>query len=484
MTPPMKKITSLLSLLLLSASLHAADPVIDWKRAAELYQREQRGDKLSAEESAYLFEARRQRTPASQRPPAQASVAVATAAVAAVSAPATGFDWPQWRGPARDDLSKETGLLKEWPADGPKKLWSFTNAGLGYAAFAVVGDRAYTLGTRDGSEVLIALDASKGTEAWVAKLGTVLGNKWGDGPRGTPTVDGDRIYALGGDGSLVALQLKDGKELWRTTMASLGGKTPGWGYTESVLVDGAQVLVTPGGPQGTMAALDKMSGKVLWQTKDLTEGAHYSSIVPAVINGQPQYVQRTMTTVFGVSPKDGAVLWKQAYPGKTAVIPTPIVKGNQVYVTAGYGVGSMSFTIEPGNQVKMVFDETAGTNRVMKNHHGGVILLGDHLYGYSDGVGWTCQDFKTGALVWSEKGKLNKGAIAYADGHFYLLEEGSGTVVLIEASPKGYNEKSRFKLDPQTTIRSPDGRIWTHPVIANGRLYLRDQDLIHCYALK
>ena len=403
--------------------------------------------------------------------------------VLAVTPVASG-DWPQWRGPARDDLSTETGLLKQWPADGPKKLWSFTNAGQGYSGFSVVGGKLFTLGTRDGGEVVICLDAAKGTELWVAKLGPILDNKWGDGPRGTPTVDGDRVYALGGDGTLVALQLKDGKELWRTTMADLGGKRPGWGYTESVLVDGPQVVCTPGGGKGAVAALDKLTGKVLWQAKDFTDGAQYSSIVPATINGQPQYVQRSMESIVGLSPKDGALLWKQAYPGKTAVIPTPIVKGNQIYVTAGYGIGSLSFTVDASHKITPLFDETSGTNKVMKNHHGGVILLGDHIYGYSDGLGWTCQDFKTGAEVWSEKKALGKGAISYADGMFYLLEESSGNVVLIEASPKGWSEKSRFKLDPQTAIRSPQGRIWTHPVIANGRLYLRDQDLIFCYAVK
>ncbi len=477
----MKKL--LLSILLTGPLLHAADPVIDWQKATQLYQREQKGEPLTAEEKADLYEARRQRTPAAQRPPAQVTAAI-TPIASASPASGSAFDWPQWRGPARDDLSKETGLLKQWPADGPKKLWSFTNAGQGYAGFAVVGGKAFTMGTRDGSEVLICLDAAKGNELWVAKLGNILGNKWGDGPRGTPCVDGDKVYALGGDGTLIAAQVKDGKELWRTTMSSLGGKTPGWGYTESVLVDGKQVVCTPGGSQGAVAALDKTNGQVIWQSKDWPDGAQYSSIVPAVINGQPQYVQRTMENIAGIDPKNGAVLWKQAYPGKTAVIPTPIVKGNQIYVTAGYGVGSMSFTIEPGNQVKMLWDETAGTNKVMKNHHGGVILLGDHIYGHSDGVGWACQDLKTGAEVWSEKKAVGKGAISYADGRFYLLDEGKGDVVLIEASSKGYSEKGRFKLDPQTAIRSPQGRIWTHPVIANGRLYLRDQDLIHCYAVK
>lgn len=388
-------------------------------------------------------------------------------------------DWPQWRGPGRDDVSKETGLLKEWPAGGPKQLWVYKNAGAGYAGYSVVGGKLFTMGTRDGGEVLLALDAATGKDLWIAKLGDVLKNRWGDGPRGTPTVDGDRVYALGGDGTLICAKLADGKEVWRRTMKDLGGERPNWGYTESVLVDGKQVVCTPGGSQGAIAALDKMTGAPLWQSKEFMDGAQYASIIPATINGEKQYVQLTMQSVVGVSAKDGKQMWKHPFPGKTAVIPTPIVKDNHVYVTAGYGVGCMLLKIEPGNMVTVVYE-----NKVMKNHHGGVVLVGDHLYGHSDGVGWVCQEFKSGEQVWAEKGKLGKGAIAYADGMLYCIAEDGGDVALLEASPKGWNEKGRFKLEPQTTIRSPSGRIWTHPVIANGRLYLRDQDLIHCYAVK
>lgn len=394
------------------------------------------------------------------------------------------MDWPQWRGPKRDDISPETGLLKEWPEGGPKRLWLYEKAGNGYSGPAIVGSNFVTLGTRDGKEVLLCLDAVKGEEKWALPISDILDNKWGVGPRSTPTVDGDHIYAMAGPGVLTCAQLADGKILWQKKMSDLGGKIPGWGYTESPLVDGDKVVCTPGGSQGAIAALDKKTGQLLWQSKDFTDGAQYSSIVPAIINGQPQYVQRTMQSIVGISPKDGALLWKQAYPGKTAVIPTPIVHDNRVYVAAGYGVGSMSFIVNPDNTLEMVFDETSSTGKVMKNHHGGIILLDDHLYGYSDGLGWTCQDWKTGAVVWSEKAKLGKGAIGYADGHFYLLDEGSGTVALIDASPAGYHEDGRFKLDPQTTIRSPQGHIWTHPVIVNGRLYLRDQDLIYCYSVK
>ncbi|HEX5219559.1 MAG TPA: PQQ-binding-like beta-propeller repeat protein [Verrucomicrobiae bacterium] len=388
-------------------------------------------------------------------------------------------DWPQWRGPDRTDVSKETGLLKSWPEGGPKRVWLFENAGSAYSGPAIVKGKLYTLGTRDGSEVLLVLDANTGKELWTAKLGSILQNGWGDGPRGTPTVDGDRIYALSGRGDLVCFSATDGKVLWQTNMTDLGGKVPGWGYCESVLVDGNQVVCTPGGSKGTIAAFDKVTGKQNWQSTEFTDGAHYSSIMAAQINGAPQYVQLVEKNFVGISPKDGKVLWKAAFPkGRVAVIPTPIIKGNNVYVTAGYGAGCKMVAISPQNVVTTVYE-----NAVMKNHHGGVILVGDHVYGHSDGYAWVCQDFKTGAEVWAHR-DFKKGAVGYADGMLYCLEEGSGTLALVEASPKGWTEKGRFKLDPQSKIRSPQGRIWTHPVICDGKLYLRDQDLIYCYDVK
>ncbi len=397
--------------------------------------------------------------------------------VTLASAPA--LDWAQFRGPDGSDVSKETGLLKQWPEGGPKQVWLYKDAGSGYSGFSVVAGKLFTMGTRDGNEILLALDAATGKELWAAVLGKILTNNWGDGPRGTPTVDGGRVYALGGQGALVCANAADGKVIWTVSMKDLGGKTPGWGYTESVVIDGAQVVCTPGGASGTIAALDKMTGKALWQSKEITDGAQYSSIVAASINGEKQYVQLTMQTYFGVSAKDGAVKWRLPFPGKTAVIPTPIVRDNLVFVNAGYGVGCQLAEVKAGNEAAVVYE-----NKTMKNHHGGVLLLGENLYGYSDGIGWLCMDFKTGNQVWAERSKLGKGAATCADGMLYLLDEGSGTVVLIKASPKGWAEHGRFKLDPQTTIRNPQGRIWTHPVISGGKLYLRDQDLIFCFDVK
>jgi len=390
---------------------------------------------------------------------------------------AGSFDWPQWRGPNRMDVSKETDLIESWPAEGPKRLWLFENAGNGYSGPAIAAGKLFTLGTRDGDEILLVLDANTGKEIWTAKIGSMLKNNWGDGPRGTPTVDGDRVYALSGGGNLVCASVADGKVLWRQSMKDLGGKTPGWGYTESPLIDGDQVVCTPGGPNGALAAFDKKTGKRLWQSAEFTDNAQYASIVPVDLNGVRQYIQLTQPSLVGIAAKDGKVMWKSPWHGKTAVIPTPIYRDGHVYITSGYGAGCKLVKISSDNQPTDVY-----SNKVMKNHHGGVVLVGDHLYGHAD-AGWTCQDFKTGEEVWNHRG-FGKGAITCADGMLYCLEEGSGTVALVEASPKGWKEHGRFKLDPQSKIRSSQGRIWTHPVISNGKLYLRDQDLIHCYDVR
>jgi len=396
------------------------------------------------------------------------------------STQAAAFDWPQWRGPDRTDVSKETGLLKEWPATGPKRLWLYEQAGLGYAGFSLADGKLYTMGARAQTEYLIALDAATGKELWTSEIGPMMGNDRGDGPRGTPTVDGDRVYALGGKGALICAAAKDGRQLWKAAMSDFGGKLPNWGYAESPLVDGTKVICTPGESQGAIVALDKLTGKLIWQSKEFTDGAQYTSPIVAEVNKTRQYIQLTMQHVVGISPADGKVLWQSPWPGKTAVIPTPIYHDGQVYVTSGYGVGRKLVKIGSDNAVSDGYE-----NKVMKNHHGGVILVGDHVYGHSDGSGWICQNFKTGEEVWNDnKEKLGKGAIAYADGMFYCLEETSGTVVLIEATTAGWKEHGRFKLDPQTKQRSPKGKVWTHPVISNGRLYLRDQELVFCYDVK
>ncbi len=387
-------------------------------------------------------------------------------------------DWPQWRGADRSDIAKETGLLKQWPADGPKLVWMNKDVGLGYSGYAIVGGKLFTMGLRGDTELLIAVDVKSGKELWATPVGPILKNGWGDGPRGTPTVDGDLVFAMSGTGTLVAAKAADGKEGWKATMRDFGGGIPGWGYCESVLVDEGKVICTPGGKQGTLLALDRATGKKLWQTADWTDGAQYASPIVAVHNGVRQYIQLTQQHVAGVSAKDGKVVWKSIWSGKTAVIPTAIYKDGHVYIASGYGVGCKLVKLGADGTTENVWENTN-----MVNHHGGVILVGDKLYGFSDKGGWTCQDFKTGDVVWSAK-NLGKGAIHCADGMFYCLEENSGTVALIEVSDKGWNEKGRFKLTPQTEQRNPKGKVWTHPVVSDGKLYLRDQELLFCFDVK
>lgn len=398
---------------------------------------------------------------------------------AIITSTCTASDWPQWRGPDRTDVSNETGLLKSWPEGGPKRMWLFENAGLGYSGPAIVAGKLYTMGVRNDAEELMAVDANTGKELWSARIGELLKNNWGNGPRGTPAVDGDHVYALSGRGNLICASAADGKIVWQHTMQEFGGKVPQWGYTESVLIDGNKIVCTPGGDKGTIIALDKKTGALIWQSKELTDPAHYASIIAANHGGKRQFIQLTEKHVAGVSADDGKLLWSSDWPGRTAVIPTPIFHDGHVFVTAGYQAGCKLVKLSANNEASDVY-----SNKDMMNHHGGVILVNDHLYGHSDTAGWLCQNFKTGEKVWAEKGVLGKGAIAYADGMFYCLAENDGTVVLIEAAPKGWKEHGRLKLDPQTKQRAPQGRIWTHPVISGGRLYLRDQELLSCYDVK
>ena len=388
-------------------------------------------------------------------------------------------NWPGWRGQDRTDVSNESGLLTEWPTEGPKQIWLSKKCGVGYAGFAVVGENVYTMGAYAKDERLICLDANTGEIRWrTVMTETVLENGWGDGPRGTPTVDGDHVYAMAGEGTLVCVKADDGELVWKVNMKDFGGTIPNWGYSESILVDGDKVLCTPGGDEGALIALNKSTGKLIWQSKEFTDRADYASLIVVEHEGVRQYIQLTQKTLVGVNAEDGKVLWTYPWPGRTAVVPTPIFRNGNVYISSGYGVGC--------GLVKLTNDsaEQVYENKVMKNHHGGVILVGDYLYGYSDGLGWVCQDFESGEEVWSEKKALGKGAVACAKGLLYCVDEKSGEVALIEASPKGWNEKGRFKLTPQSEFRSPRGKIWTHPTIANGKLFLRDQEIVYCFDIK
>lgn len=385
-------------------------------------------------------------------------------------------DWPQWRGPLRDGVSRETGLLNAWPEGGPSRIWHSNLAGIGYAGLSVADGRLFTMGARNDTEYLLAFDSATGRELWAAEMGPVFRNSWGDGPRGTPTAAGSRVYALGADGTLICASATDGAVQWTRHMAQLGGKVPTWGYSESVLVDDGRVICTPGGAQGALAALDADDGRLLWRSTEFTDAAQYVSPLAILHGGLRQYLQLTLHKLASVAADDGRLVWSIDWPGRTAVIPTPIFSDGLVYATAGYNVGCKLLRIAPEARPDELY-----ANTVMVNHHGGVVLFEGHLYGYSDRHGWVCQNLLSGEAVWSERGALGKGSLVLADGKLYCLSERDGVLVLADASPAGWTERARFTLQPQSEQRSRRGGIWTHPVVSHGRLYLRDQELIYCY---
>lgn len=397
-----------------------------------------------------------------------------------------GGQWPAFRGPNGDGISPDSGLMSSWPSDGPKKVWTYENAGMGYSGFSIVDGKLYTMGTRGDEVTVICVDAATGSEVWAQSIAKddqkpyLAG--WGHGPRSTPTVNDGRVYALDAQGNLVSLDAASGKVEWaKNLVEDFGGEAGGWGFAESPTIDGNKLVVCPGGSKSGIVALDKKTGDTIWEAEGLGAGkAEYASLVVAEINGTRQYIKLFGTQVVSVDATSGKQLWKSAWPGKTAVIPTPIVDGNEVYVSSGYGVGSKLFKVNPDNTTEDVW-----VNTVMKNHHGGVVKVGDHLYGFSDGGGLICQDWKTGEMVWNEKGQFtSKGSVHVADGHLYALNEEDGTLTLVEASPSGFKKKGQFKLDPQSPNRNPKGKVWTHPVVLNGKLYLRDQEYIVCYDVK
>lgn len=415
-----------------------------------------------------------------------------------LSSLAQSADWPQWRGPNRDGVSAETGLLKSWPKDGPKLAWKVEDAtavGTGYGSPAVVGDKVFILGgdgaKKDAKELCTCLSAKDSSKVWQTPLPTSGGDfldQWGGGPRSTPTVDGGFVYVLGAMGDVTCLTADKGEVKWTTNLVKdLGGTTPKpwWGHSESPLVDGDNVIVTPGG-KGGVTALDKKTGKVAWVCKELTDEPQYSSLVVADIGGVRQYVTQTFKSAVGVRAKDGKLLWKVGEIKRaTAVIPTPVIAGEYAFFTAAYGAGCECFKLEKdgdGTKATKVYSD----NHVLANHHGGVVQVGDAIYGHSDGRGgvnaWVCFDFKKGSAepTWKAPG-VGKGSVTFADGMLYCFSEKDGTLALVKATPDQYEEVSRFAIPSKSKLRPGQGAIWAHPVIANGKLYLRDYEKLFVF---
>ena len=390
--------------------------------------------------------------------------------MASVSLAQSNANWPQWRGPNRDGVSKETGLLKQWPAEGPALVWKAAGAGRGFSSFSVANGKLITMGLRGDREFVVAFEVATGKEAWATAHGTAFHNDRGDGPRGTPTIDGDRVYALGGDGDLTALNARTGQVVWtKNILKEFGGRNITWGISESPLIVGDKLLVNPGGPGASIVALNKSNGSVIWKSQ--SDKAGYSSAIPVQVNGGTQVVFFTDQRAVGLDLKDGRLLWEYARPAnRTANAATPIARANRVFISSDYGTGGGVVEIKPDGTAQEVW-----FTREVRNHHSSSVLIGDYLYGFSSSILMAVK-FDTGEIAWRDR-SVGKGSLVYADGRLYCFSE-RGVVGLVEATPTGYVERGRFRIEAGSL------ETWTHPVVAGGRLYLRDQDTIYAYDVR
>lgn len=407
-----------------------------------------------------------------------------------VSAQAFGQEanWPTFRGAQRTGVSPETGLLADWPSQGPKLVWEAEGCGRGYASIAVDDNRLYTLGDGLSSEsnkdeYMSCFDRESGKRIWRTKTGPA----WNQGPdnwqssRSTPTVDEDRVYVITPFGKLICLNT-NGKELWKIDLKKefQGKKADNWGYSESVLIDGDHLICTPGGIKNTMVALDKKTGKLKWSAvREGDRGAGHASIVIANVGSTKVYVQTTGSGALGVRASDGKLLWSYAIDRTTAVIPTPIVKDDLVFFSAGYKRGG-ALLKQVASNGKVDIEEIYGLNPNLANKHGGIILMGDYLFGDSDDKGLPfCAALMTGEIKWKSRGAGKKSAsVIGADGHVYVRYS-NGIMTLVKADPDSFQEVAHFKVPG-----SGDRPSWAHPVIVGGRLYLREDDKILCYSIE
>ena len=394
-------------------------------------------------------------------------------AIAAAGLTLSAADWPQWRGPRRDGIAAETGLLKSWPAEGPPLVWRAAGAGNGYSSFAVAGNRLYTMGAKGNQEFLLAYDTATGKPVWETPIGARLEQDRGDGPRGTPTVDGTRVYSITGRGDLSCVDAATGKKVWNVFFTSaFSSSIPNWGFSESPLVVGDRVIANAGGLDASIVAFNKTNGEVLW--KSGSDRAAYSSGVLHEANGIREAIFFTAENALGVNVSDGRILWTyDKANNRTANISTPVVRGDRVFISSDYGTGGGLLQLSPaggGVSAKEVY-----FTREMRTHHNTAVLIGDHMYGFSSAI-LTAMKFDDGTVAWRDR-SVGKGSLVSAEGQLYLYSE-NGVIGLADATPEGYRERGRF------TLKTGSLPTWTHPVVSGGRLDLRDQDTIYAYDVR
>ncbi|MGQ9662947.1 MAG: outer membrane protein assembly factor BamB family protein [Kiritimatiellia bacterium] len=386
-------------------------------------------------------------------------------------------DWPEWQGAKRDNRSPDTGLLKQWPTEGPPLLWKTTALGAkGYSSIAIADGMIFTTGASASGECQITAMDLNGKIKWQRSNGPEFLRSYG-GTRTTPTVKDGLVFVLSGMGRIGSFDAKTGQERWSVNIVTAyGGHCPNWGYSESLLVDGDKVFVTVGGDQVGMVALNRKTGALVWKTESGL-GASYCSPLPVVYGGVRQIVTGTGTEVVGIAVKDGKILWRFPCANRYKVhATTPVFEDGGLFFTSDYGAGCFRLDLKiNGEKVSVVKRWHEPT---LDNHHGGVVVVDGYIYGHGNRGGWLCLDFATGTVKWSSK-SFGKGSITYADGMLYLFSEKDGTMALVRATPERWEEVSRFQV--------PSGGIkeyWAHPVVCGGRLYVRHSDVLYCYDVK
>lgn len=410
-------------------------------------------------------------------------------------------DWPQWRGPHRDGVSLEKDLLQQWPEGGPKKVWTATGLGGGYSTPSVAGGLIFGMGKHGGdpnkkkggggTEFVWAIKETDGSPVWSTPICEAANVGYGEGGRSTPTIANGKVYAVAMGGDLVCLDSKTGKLIWKKNyVRDFGGSVQAWGYSESVLADGDAIIGTPCSATATIVKLDAKTGSVIWQSKIKNPGGSggYSSPVKATIAGVDMYINLLGKTggVVGVDAKTGKLLWQYTrIMNGTANIPTVVVKNNSVFCSTGYNDGgSALLEITRDGEQFNVREVKYYSSKELQNHHGGMVLVGDHIYmgrGHNNGLP-TCVEFKTGQIVWAEDTGAGKGSgsgcVTFADGMIYFRYQ-NGVVALVKATSSG------FELNGSFSIPDPSGKpSWPHPIIANGHLLLRDQDKLHSFDIR
>jgi len=397
-----------------------------------------------------------------------------------VSGTKPGGSWPQWRGPNRDGISKEAGLLKEWPAGGPPRLWTARGVGAGYGSAAIADGLIYVAGNVGREMMVTALDL-EGKVKWQTGCGPAAGGGGYAGSRGTPTVDGGRVYYETPRGNVVCLDAKTGQEVWSVDiLGRFRGRNITWELAESVLVEGNNVICTPGGPGAGVAALNKQNGKTVWVCKGLSHKPTYASPIAFEFRGRRQIVTMTGEAAVGIDAKTGTLLWTYPITNQYAAnMTTPIHYRGTVFICTGYGKGGALLKLNASSSG--VSAARAWQTSDLDNHHGGVVLVDWYLYGANHknhGGKWICLDIRSGRMAHRPERGVGKGSVTYADGMLYALSE-NGTMGLVPATPRGHTAVSQFRLPAGGSKQS-----WAYPVICGGRLYIRHGDALHAFDIK